>query len=80
MAKTIKVIDLLKEASEGNNITFRDGGGTYKDSLWAFIITYMNERKTFEEIQELLNSEVIIEEQQDIDIQRNCRTARSRKL
>lgn len=70
MSKTIKVIDLLKEASEGNNITFRDGGGTYKDSLWTFINMYMDKKQSFDEIKELLNSEVVvIEEQEDINIQ-----------
>lgn len=69
MIKTIKVIDLFKEASEGNNITFRNGGTTYKDSLWTFINMYLDKRQSFDEIKELLNSEVIIEEQQEIDIQ-----------
>lgn len=70
MSKTIRVIDLLKEVSEGNNITFRDGGGTYKDSLWTFINMYMDKKQSFDEIKELLNSEVVvIEEQEEIDIQ-----------
>lgn len=70
MAKTITVIELLNEASKGNNITFRDGGGTYKDSLWTFINMYTDKKQSFDEIKELLNSEVIvIEEQQDLDIQ-----------
>lgn len=42
MNKTIKVIDLLNEVSRGNNLTFKDGGGTYKDSLWTFINMYMD--------------------------------------
>ena len=44
MTKTIKVIDLLKEASEGNNLSFKKDGGTYEDSLWTFIIMYMDKR------------------------------------
>lgn len=62
MNKTIKVIDLLNEVSRGNNLTFKDGGGTYKDSLWTFINMYMDKRQSFKEIQELLNSEVILAE------------------
>ena len=46
----------------GNNLIFKDGGGTYKDSLWTFINMYMDKRQSFKEIQELLNSEVILVE------------------
>lgn len=69
MNKTIKVIDLLNEVSRGNNLTFKDGGGTYKDSLWTFINMYMDKRQSFKEIQELLNSEVILVEDNTEEIE-----------
>lgn len=69
MNKTIKVIDLLEEVSNGNNLTFKDGGGTYKDSLWTFINMYMDKRQSFKEIQELLNSEVILVEDNTEEIE-----------
>jgi len=69
MNKKIKVIELLSEISKGKNPIFRKHGGTYKNSVWTFIISYFDKKMTHEEIVDVLNSEVeILEDEEEIDI------------
>lgn len=71
MNKKIKVIELLSEISKGKNPIFRKHGGTYRDSIWTFIISYFDKQMTHEEIVDWLNSEVEIledEDEEEIDI------------
>lgn len=69
MNKKIKVIELLSEISKGKNPTFRKHGGTYRNSVWTFIISYFDKKMTHEEIVDLLNSEVeILDDEEEIDI------------
>lgn len=69
MNKKIKVIELLSEISKGKNPIFSKHGGTYRNSVWTFIISYFDKKMTHEEIVDLLNSEVeILEDEEETGI------------